>query len=159
MVKWLKKSAHIFCVPAVLLGEGLIFCIVFLLWQSGGSMPTPVRVLLALALTLLGMYLLRKVSMRKLLLSSGVACLIALAASLLPPFSTGSTVLSAVYQFLYLFITAPNNLLMPITALSRPLSPALAVLFTAVQVLFPLVYVFSGLLSRLGSSLRRNTGV
>ena len=159
MVRWLKKIGHIFCVPAALLGEGLVYHGVFLLWTSGGYMPMPARVLLSLALTLLGMCLLRRAPMRTLLLSSGVACLIALAASVIPLVSAGSTVLSAVYQLLRFFIMVPNNLVFPITAaLTQSPSQTLALIFTAVEILFPLVYVFSGLFVRLGVSLRRNTG-
>ena len=159
MVRWLKKIGHIFCVPAALLGEGLVYHGVFLLWTPGGYMPMSARVLLSLALTLLGMCLLRRVPMRTLLLSSSVACLIALAASVIPLFSAGSTVLSTVYQLLRFFIMVSNNLVFPSTAaLTHSPSQTLALIFTAVEILFPLVYVFSGLFVRLGVSLRRNTG-
>jgi len=151
MRKVIGKIWGFCCVPAVLLCQGIIFSVIFRAVTSGdGYMGSFGRFALALSLVLVGMFLLRKTPKSALIRSSAVACAISLLIALLGLTAANGSGLPNIYDALRFFIITPNNIVLPVTsAVAGAPSPALAILFTVVEILFPMVYVFSGVFARL----------
>jgi hypothetical protein len=154
----LKRKIQYACVPAALFGGGLIFSIIFGIITRGGiRFGMPARFALALFLCLLGMFLLRRIPKRTLIVSCAIACVIVAAVNLLWLAAVGNSSLVTLFSILDWFRNIPNNIVFPLSSLFSAGSYAAAIIFTIIEALVPMVYAFSGVFDRIAALLAKNT--
>ena len=156
MRKILAKIWEFGCVPFVLLCGRVIFDAVSLICAHGGTyFGQPARFIIALLLCVTGMFLLRRMPKRALIVSSAAVCVISLVYYLLMAYrllfgAAENPGLLTVQNILGVFTPLPNNIIFPIAALfGAGSSFASAIVFTAIEIIFPMVYAFSGVFNRL----------
>lgn len=137
-------------VPVVLLCGGAVFSLLLHLFtQNGSYVAMPVRFALALILFALGMFLLRRMPKRSLVVSSAVMCVIALVYYLVLMYRLriGSTAdLQNVQSVLASFITLPNNIVMPFAViLGAENYPVMAIITTVIEILLPMLFAISSI--------------
>ena len=171
--KW-KTALHFASVPLALFCGGLALTVLLWLLLPLRELPVPgfltgaIAFVEALILGLLGMFLLRKVPKRRLVISSAVACGIVLIFQLVnvllmsasDPTGIGVVLLRAAHRFFSPFAAIPNKLLdWAATGIMNAMSDGAgnydtgakcaAVIFTVIETLLPMLYSFSGVFNRL----------
>lgn len=164
MKKIVDKIWKVCCVPVLFLCGGLVLGLISrVCTQYGLGFGLLVRFALALVLFLFGMFLLRRMSKRLLLVSSAIVCAFSLAyyAVLVYRFwFAGAEVgdMAALQNILSVLIIVPNNIMLPIgTLLSADSFLMSAVVLTVIEILLPMLYAFSGVFNRIISASDKKT--
>lgn len=144
MTKFLTKIKYA-CVPFMLLFEGILFFLTFNICVAiTGSFGPVIRLFLAISLTLLGMFFLRNVPKRTLIISSVIACAIIIVLNLLHIITADVQWVQSVLNIADIFRSTPNNLLLADAFSHTGISMAAGVILTIIECVIPMIYSFSG---------------
>ena len=134
-------------VPLALLGEGVVFHVIFRMFSGNGEgLGTAASFLLALFLFVAGMFLLRKVPRRTLIISSAAASAVALLINVLQLAAFVVQEMRAVLAVFGIYLCVPFNLtVLPGSVFDCGDSPEAAWILTVVEIMIPMLCSFSGI--------------